>query len=417
MTAGWNPSSPGVSDRGGNDHYAVRGTLAWQPSDAHRRQPDPALPESGPARRQAGLYSHEPACPNAQSQGEFTPATSPASSGARAPGEAGTGFRDDAIIPSRGGDPWATAETEPSYVDREIFGATCASIPRFRRVRLRVDHRLPDVRQVLHRGRRCLAGRGRGLLPGQRPRPVLAGIPPVGSIRARTRSSAACTAWTSTATTPASSPIRSTATSRMSRSRRRRPRTPYSSQNEWSFNDRLEADRRPALLARQARRRVLRATRRRCRACRAPVTIIFNQDEIFADRRPDRVLVTPGDAESTFDDVTARLELDYRAERRRAAVSRATTAAARAAASRSQPARLSTRRGIRRSHFLNGIPFDPETLNAFEVGMKSNLAGSTHVERQRLLLRLRGLPGFRRSSASPDRDQPGCDGAGSRRWS
>ena len=27
------------------------------------------------------------------------------------------------IIPSRGGDPYKTAETEPSYVDREIFGA------------------------------------------------------------------------------------------------------------------------------------------------------------------------------------------------------------------------------------------------------------------------------------------------------
>ena len=27
--------------------------------------------------------------------------------------------------------------------------------------------------------------------------------------------------------------------------------------------------------------------------------------------------------------------------------------------------------------FLNGIPFDPETLNAYEIGVKSNLAGST----------------------------------------
>ena len=31
---GWMESIvPGVSDRGGNDHYALRGTLAWQPSD------------------------------------------------------------------------------------------------------------------------------------------------------------------------------------------------------------------------------------------------------------------------------------------------------------------------------------------------------------------------------------------------
>ncbi|MEX0734844.1 MAG: TonB-dependent receptor plug domain-containing protein, partial [Steroidobacteraceae bacterium] len=63
---GWMESIiPGVPDRGGNDHYAVRASMAFQPSDAtdvnlilrHMK---------ADGETQAGLYSHEPACPNAQ---------------------------------------------------------------------------------------------------------------------------------------------------------------------------------------------------------------------------------------------------------------------------------------------------------------------------------------------------------------
>jgi iron complex outermembrane receptor protein len=119
---------PGVPDRGGNDHYAMRGRLAWQPGDA--TDVDLIVRYMKADREtQAGLYSHEPACPNAQNQGEFTAPDQSCAFWGTGPGEAGTGFRDDAIIPSRGGDPWKTAETEPSYVDREIFGA-----------QVRVDH-------------------------------------------------------------------------------------------------------------------------------------------------------------------------------------------------------------------------------------------------------------------------------------
>ena len=51
-----------------------------------------------------------------------------------AEGATGTGFRNDAIIPSRGGDPWATEETSLSYVDRTIKAAT-----------LRIDSRIGDL--------------------------------------------------------------------------------------------------------------------------------------------------------------------------------------------------------------------------------------------------------------------------------
>ena len=112
----------GVPDRGANDHYAIRGQLAWQPSD----QTDVNLTLRylrADKETQAGLYSHEAACPNDRFQGEFTLPTQSCAFWGTGPGQTGTGYRNDAISPSRGGNPWATAETEPSYVDRKIFGA------------------------------------------------------------------------------------------------------------------------------------------------------------------------------------------------------------------------------------------------------------------------------------------------------
>jgi iron complex outermembrane receptor protein len=63
---------PGIDDRGGNDHYALRGQLAWQPSDATDLNLIVRYMKAD-GETQAGIYSHEPACPNGQSQGEFTP--------------------------------------------------------------------------------------------------------------------------------------------------------------------------------------------------------------------------------------------------------------------------------------------------------------------------------------------------------
>ena len=114
---------PGVEDRGGNNHYALRAQLAWRASDetdvnfAWRYL-------KAQHETQAGLYSHEAACPNDRFQGEFTLPTQSCAFWGTGPGQTGTGYRNDAISPSRGGNPWRTAETEPSYVDREIVGLT-----------------------------------------------------------------------------------------------------------------------------------------------------------------------------------------------------------------------------------------------------------------------------------------------------
>jgi iron complex outermembrane receptor protein len=109
--------------RGANNHYALRGQLAWQPADGVNAALIVRYLRAD-KERQAGLYSNEAACPNAQFQGEFTKPDQSCAFWGTGPGQAGTGFRNDAITPSRGGTPWATAETSPSYVDRTTKAAT-----------------------------------------------------------------------------------------------------------------------------------------------------------------------------------------------------------------------------------------------------------------------------------------------------
>jgi iron complex outermembrane receptor protein len=85
------------------------------------------------------------------------------------------------------------------------------------------------------------------------------------------------------------------------------------------------------------------------------------------------VTVTPSDADATFDDVTARLQLDYRPNDdllwylsyNRGSKSGGFTFSTGTPFDPNQVA------------FLEGLVFEPETLNAWELGMKSSLAGGT----------------------------------------
>ena len=119
--------SPGQSDRGANNHYAIRGRLAWQPTD--RIDVNLVLRYlRADHERQAGLYSSELACPNANNQGYFLGAGQKCAywgTTGTAPFPApNNGFVDPAMMPSRGGTPWATRETSLSYVDRNAKAAT-----------------------------------------------------------------------------------------------------------------------------------------------------------------------------------------------------------------------------------------------------------------------------------------------------
>ena len=124
--------TPGEKDRGANNHWAIRGILAIEPSDDFKAKLTVRYARAD-KERQAGIYSLAPTCPNANFQGEFLPANQVceywnnyfgASLNGGVAGSTGNGYTNPSITPSQGGDPWKTAGTGPAYVDRKIFGAT-----------------------------------------------------------------------------------------------------------------------------------------------------------------------------------------------------------------------------------------------------------------------------------------------------
>ncbi|HEX9707443.1 MAG TPA: TonB-dependent receptor, partial [Steroidobacteraceae bacterium] len=99
------------------------------------------------------------------------------------------------------------------------------------------------------------------------------------------------------------------------------------------------------------------------------VTIIFNQNEIF----PGGSTITPDDAKNSFDDVTARLELDYKPTDDLLVY----LSFNRGSKSGGFTFSTGTPYSPNEAAFLQGIPFDPETLDAYEIGVKANLGDST----------------------------------------
>ena len=367
---GWMESViPGVPDRGGNDHYALRGRLAWQPGDATDVEFIGRYMKAD-KETQAGIYSHEPACPNAQNQGEFTLPDQSCAFWGTGPGEAGTGYRNDAIIPSRGGDPWKTAETEPSYVDREIFGA-----------QVRVDHdfggsTLTSITDYQTSEKFYTEGGDASPVDGV----YFFQGSDLDQVSQEFRLSWSMGAhemvaglfymdvsgdYTGKFADPFYGYDPDVAFSQDT--------TSYAAffQDEWSFNEKWK------LIGglrywHDSREGAYFASAPEVPGLSVPVTIIFNKNEIFPNTTDQTgVLVTPGDADATFDDVTARLELDYKPNEdmlwylsfNRGSKSGGFTFS------------TGTPYGGTEVDFVNGIPFDPETLNAYEIGMKSNLAG------------------------------------------
>ena len=114
--------TPGEKDRGANNHWALRGIFAYEPSSAFKAKLTLRYSQAD-KERQAGVYNYGPACPNAQFQGEFMSPT--ASCGYwGVTGTAGNGYFNPSIAASQGGSPWKTAGTGAAYVDRKMFGAT-----------------------------------------------------------------------------------------------------------------------------------------------------------------------------------------------------------------------------------------------------------------------------------------------------
>jgi iron complex outermembrane receptor protein len=115
--------TPGQPDRGANNHWALRGIAEFDPSSDFKARLTVRYAEAD-KERQAGIYTLAPACPNAQFQGEFLSATESCAFWGSGPGQTGNGYTNPSITPSQGGTPWATAGTGDAYVDRKIFGST-----------------------------------------------------------------------------------------------------------------------------------------------------------------------------------------------------------------------------------------------------------------------------------------------------
>ncbi|MCC6924201.1 TonB-dependent receptor [Novosphingobium sp.] len=114
--------TPGEKDRGANNHWALRGILAYEPSNSFKAKLTLRYSQAD-KERQAGVYNYAPTCPNAQFQGEFMSPTDSCGYWGTV-GTAGNGYFDPSIAASQGGSPWKTAGTGPAYVDRKMFGAT-----------------------------------------------------------------------------------------------------------------------------------------------------------------------------------------------------------------------------------------------------------------------------------------------------
>ena len=383
--------NPGFKDIGANDHYALRGRLEWQPTDGTDVNLILRYLKAD-HERQAGLYSHEPACPNAQRQGEFTPADVACAFWGTGPGDAGTGFQNPAIIPSRGGDPWATEETSPSYVDREIKAAT-----------LRIDSRIGDLDfvsitdyqdadkfyteggdaspvlgVVFYQGSEIEQFSEELRLSGDFGNNHLVGglyfMDVSGDYTGQFADPFYADIFTGCTPDCAYIPVITASQDTTSFA--------VFLQNEWKATEKM------SLIAGL---RYWRDEREGAYYGDEPsnqMHIAFDKTQVVGtafgvpfDETVVPITLTPSDATPTFDDVTARLELDYRvnddlllfASYNRGSKSGGFSFSTGTPFADFPPI---TPLGTN-AQFLNGIPFDPEVLNAFEIGFKSTIAGTT----------------------------------------
>jgi len=115
--------TPGQPDRGADNHWALRGIFKFDPGGPIKAKLTLRYTEAD-HERQAGNYTLAPACPNAQFQGEFLAANQSCAYWGSGAGQTGNGYTNPAITPSQGGDPWKTAGTGDAYVNRRVFGSS-----------------------------------------------------------------------------------------------------------------------------------------------------------------------------------------------------------------------------------------------------------------------------------------------------
>jgi iron complex outermembrane recepter protein len=380
--------SPGQQDRGANHNYALRGQISWQPTDSINANLILRYLRAD-HERQAGLYSHEPACPNAQHQGEFLGAGVYCSFWG-VTGTTGTGFVNPKMIPSRGGTPWATEETSTSFVDRNIKSATLrldvkvasvdlVSISDFQKGNkfyIEGGDASPDLGVVFYQGSditqyseevRASSTVGANQIVGG-----LYGMKVEGSYTGQFADPfyADLYGGPQYAYVPYITARQDTTSFAVF------------AQDEWKATDRV------SLIAGLRYWRDQRNGAYYGDEGSNGIHIAFDQNQVTGtsfgvpfDQSVVPITLTPADAKETFDDVTARLELDFRvnpdvllyASYNRGSKSGGfsfSTGTPFADFPPSVP--LGTD-----AQFLNGIPFKPEVLDAYEAGFKSTINNRT----------------------------------------
>ena len=359
----------GGPDRGGQNHWAIRDIIAWQPTAGSNVELNVRYARN-PHENSAGMYSWEAAYPGLHGQGTYLP-TGQFNGGCEQPGTDFSCYRNDAIDAARGGNPWQVAATGPSYTDRSLFGATLkiddavgafhvTSITDYQHnyksyledasaappsaggqaVQFRQGVRNNQISEELRGSAKfganelvvgAFAMSVDGRYFGAYEFPSFAFIPKV-DFTQRTKS------WAVFA------------------------------QDEWSFAPRLKA----ILGARywHDERRVNYSA-----VDNTGEIITFSPSAVYAFNGAlgttalDGVTVTPRDADKTFSDYSVRAELDWKptdATLIYASYNRGTKSGGFTLSTSTPTA------GFEAS-FLNGIPYKPEVLHAFEVGVKASL--------------------------------------------
>ncbi len=366
--------NPGFPDQGASNHWALRGILAWQPADGVATTLTLRYLRA-PKERQAGMYTLASACPNAQFQGEFLRSDEICGYwvgiGNPGPGTIATGYRNDAIMPQFGGNPWRTATKEPGYVDRKVFGATfraeialgvvdIVSITDYQYGKKfltgdedgspdlattfsqgsRLNQASQEIRVLAHLGRHELATGVYGMTndgdyTGSFGDPFYGYLPQV-AFSQKTRSYA------------------------------------FFAQDEWALTDRIKLI---------GGLRYWHDKRIGDYAGAEPstgVSLRFNPREISYSsfgvvQLSTGLTVTPADAAPTFDGLTARAQIDYKP------TDRLLVYASYNRGSKSGGFTFSTGTPFPGAEVsaLNGTPYRPEKLDAFELGVKSTLAAGT----------------------------------------
>ena len=376
--------TPGASDRGGSNHWALRGIIEWQPTPNSNVQFESRYARN-PHENSAGMYSWEAAYPNAHGQGTYLPANMvnpllQAGYNAAYPGPTyptgtdATGYRNDAIDYQRGGDPWKVAAAGPSYTDRTLvdnnlkieaplgaFKITSitdvqsnyksyledASASPFEQVIFRqgahVSQYSEELRAAGHFGDHELVVGAYGMgVDGHYTAsygfPLLFNLIPHVLFKQKTTSYAVF------------------------------------AQDEWQLPNNFKAI-FGARYWHDERKVNYNATDN------TGETIIFNTHQVYAFNGPtgtqvtNGITVTPSDADKQFSDYSVRAELDYKPSNDLlfyVSYNRGTKSGGFTLSTATPTAGFEV-------SFVNGIPYKPEVLNAYETGIKASLPYSSSV--------------------------------------